>query len=149
MNARRVSVLPTLAVVLAAGTLLAAAGALQAIRERRFAPAVGAEAALYLTSGATVSRLTRGYNALAADLYWIRAVQHYSIFDLEIGFRYRAGCVTFQIHKRKSAGVPKLVAEVATVFEAFADDASHRGSFVRRKPRTWELKGLLALGTFE
>lgn len=85
MNARRVSVLPTLAVVLAAGTLLAAAGALQAIRERRFAPAVGAEAALYLTSGATVSRLTRGYNALAADLYWIRAIQHYGRNKVKVG----------------------------------------------------------------
>ena len=85
MNARRVSVLPTLAVVLAAGTLLAAAGALQAIRERRFAPAVGAEAALYLTSGATVSRLTRGYNALAADLYWIRAIQHYGRNKVRVG----------------------------------------------------------------
>ncbi len=67
----------TLAAVLAAGSLLAGAGALQALRERRFPPSEAAEDALYLTSGAAVSRLTRGYNALAADLYWIRAIQHY------------------------------------------------------------------------
>ena len=67
----------TLVAILTAGSLLAAAGALQSLRERRFPPAESAEDALYLTNAAAISRLTRGYNALAADLYWIRAIQHY------------------------------------------------------------------------
>jgi hypothetical protein len=32
---------------------------------------------LYLRSPAAVSRIALGYDALAADLYWIRAIQHY------------------------------------------------------------------------
>lgn len=96
MNTRRLSVPRTLALVLAAGTLLATAGALQAIRERRFAPAVDAEEALYLTSGATVRRLTRGYNALAADLYWIRAIQHYGRNKVRVGEAVPAGASATQ-----------------------------------------------------
>ncbi len=71
------SALTDAVVVLTAAMLLASAAALQAVRERRFPPAADAEETLYLTSGATVGRLTMGYNALAADLYWIRAIQHY------------------------------------------------------------------------
>jgi hypothetical protein len=67
----------TLAAGATAAALLSAAGALQALRERRFPPPEETVDALYLTSGAAVGRLTRGYNALAADLYWIRAIQHY------------------------------------------------------------------------
>ncbi len=32
---------------------------------------------LYLRSPDAAQRLTLGYDALAADLYWIRAIQHY------------------------------------------------------------------------
>jgi tetratricopeptide (TPR) repeat protein len=43
-------------------------------RYRRFEPSSGM---LYVTSPAMLSRLVLGYDALAADVYWIRAVQHY------------------------------------------------------------------------
>jgi hypothetical protein len=81
----RAQAVSTLAAVLAAGALLAVAGGLQALRERRFPPPESAEEALYLTSGAAVSRLTRGYNTLAADLYWIRAIQHYGRHKIRAG----------------------------------------------------------------
>jgi hypothetical protein len=43
-------------------------------RYRRFEPASGM---LYVTSPALLARLTLAFDAIAADLYWIRAVQHY------------------------------------------------------------------------
>jgi hypothetical protein len=67
----------TPAVVVLVVGLLAAAGAVARAREERYpAPAVS-EDTLYLTSGETLRRLTVGYNALAADLYWIRTLQYF------------------------------------------------------------------------
>jgi tetratricopeptide (TPR) repeat protein len=57
--------------------LLAGAAVVQATRERAF-PLPGVDdTSLYLTSGAAVRRLTVSWNALAADLYWIRTLQYY------------------------------------------------------------------------
>jgi hypothetical protein len=51
---------------------------LQAIRERWYQPSADAEqTTLYLTSGVTIRRLAGAYAPLAADLYWIRAIQYY------------------------------------------------------------------------
>ncbi len=57
--------------------LFASAGTLQAVRARRYPAPPVTEESLYVTSVRTVERLTIGYSALAADLYWIRAIQHY------------------------------------------------------------------------
>jgi hypothetical protein len=57
--------------------LLAGAVDVQAVRERAYPPADTTEAALYLRSGTAVRRLTIAYHALAADVYWIRAIQYY------------------------------------------------------------------------
>jgi tetratricopeptide (TPR) repeat protein len=66
-----------LAGAIVAVMLIGAAASLQAVREDRYpSPAVTAES-LYLTSGKTARRLSVGYTALAADLYWIRAIQYY------------------------------------------------------------------------
>ena len=52
--------------------------ALQHVRDASFPPpAIENDAALYLTSGQSVRRLSVAYQALAADVYWIRAIQHY------------------------------------------------------------------------
>jgi len=59
-----------------AGACIAAAGWLQQVREQ-FPPPPLAETELYVTSGSFVKRLTTGYNTLAADLYWIRAIQYF------------------------------------------------------------------------
>jgi hypothetical protein len=57
---------------------MAAAIALQVGRDRTYAGAAReTERLLYVRSGAAVSRLTLDFDALAADLYWIRAIQHY------------------------------------------------------------------------
>jgi hypothetical protein len=57
--------------------LLAGAVWVQAARERAYPPPEEDEAALYVTSPAAVRRLSIAYTALAADLYWIRAIQYY------------------------------------------------------------------------
>jgi len=63
--------------VAAAVLLLAAAVQLQAARERRFPQSESDLDAVYVTSGSAVRRLTGAYNALGADVYWIRTIQHF------------------------------------------------------------------------
>jgi tetratricopeptide (TPR) repeat protein len=65
-----------LAGLLAPGLIVSAAG-LQYVREQRYPLSAASGSSLLVTSGPAVRRLTTGYRALAADLYWIRAVQHY------------------------------------------------------------------------
>jgi tetratricopeptide (TPR) repeat protein len=57
--------------------LLAAAVQLQAARERAYPPVDVTEDSLALSSASAVRRLTGAYNALFADIYWIRAIQYY------------------------------------------------------------------------
>ena len=59
-------------IALAAGTV-----ALQAARDRAYAPVADESRLLYLQSGEVAGRLALEYDALAADIYWIRAVLHY------------------------------------------------------------------------
>lgn len=64
--------------IVAAIACLAGAIALQIARDRVFPRDVAAtQAFLYVRSPAAIKRLTLGFDALAADLYWIRAIQHY------------------------------------------------------------------------
>src|SRR5436190_17566013 len=65
-----------MAVVLIAG-LMTAAVRLQRIRDERYPPPETTEETLYLTSGGALQRLSLGYRSLAADVYWIRAIQHF------------------------------------------------------------------------
>lgn len=60
-----------------AGALLAGAIEVQAAREREYPTPPVEEDAVYITSGSALRRLSGAYNALAADLYWIRAIQYY------------------------------------------------------------------------
>jgi tetratricopeptide (TPR) repeat protein len=51
---------------------------LQVARDRRYAAQEReTERILYVRSGAAVQRLALEFDALAADVYWIRAIQHY------------------------------------------------------------------------
>jgi hypothetical protein len=62
-----------LIVVLGAGVV-----GLQAVHERRGGPPAGATGnLLYVRSPEAMQRLALSYDALLADLYWIRAVQHF------------------------------------------------------------------------
>ncbi len=58
------------------GGLAAAASTLYA-RDARYAPAIAPERMLYLNSGQVAGRVMLTFDALAADVYWIRAIQHY------------------------------------------------------------------------
>src|SRR5437867_3306488 len=60
-----------------AGALLAGAMQVQAARERVYPTLEVEEDAVYITSGSALRRLTGAYNALAADVYWVRAIQYY------------------------------------------------------------------------
>lgn len=68
---------PIATVLASVAVLMAAAVELQVARERAYPAAALGEDSLYITSGAAMRRMTAGYNALAADLYWIRAIQYF------------------------------------------------------------------------
>jgi hypothetical protein len=69
-----VSPLVALAAVVALGT----ASGLQAARDAAFPRAAGVSPdLLYVRSPETMKRLALGFDALVADVYWIRAIQHY------------------------------------------------------------------------
>ena len=50
---------------------------LQTVRDTRHPASPIPEESLYITSGRTLKLMTAGFNALAADLYWIRTIQYY------------------------------------------------------------------------
>jgi hypothetical protein len=64
------------ALVLVSGLMAGAAG-IQNVREQRYPQPVVGERALLISSGQALRLMTTGYRALAADVYWIRAIQHY------------------------------------------------------------------------
>jgi hypothetical protein len=70
----RWAVLATIAIV---ATLLAAAAGLQIVREGLPVGRRQAERYLYVPSDVAMKRLTVAFQALVADIYWIRAIQHY------------------------------------------------------------------------
>jgi hypothetical protein len=66
-----------LAGAIVAAVLVGAAASLQAVREVQYPEPPPTKESLYLTSGTAARRLSIGYSTLAADLYWIRAIQYY------------------------------------------------------------------------
>jgi hypothetical protein len=64
--------------VAAIGLLVSAAVVLQLVRERTYpdGPAV-VDQVLYIDSGQVIEKVALSYKAVLADLYWIRALQHY------------------------------------------------------------------------
>jgi hypothetical protein len=67
-------------------TLLGAAIGVQVVRDARFPFAArAAERILYVPSPAVMERLMLSFDALAADVYWIRAIQHYGGDRLSTG----------------------------------------------------------------
>ncbi|HZP47274.1 MAG TPA: hypothetical protein VFB07_01985 [Vicinamibacterales bacterium] len=63
--------------IVAAVVLLAAAARLQAGHDRMFPAIEQLEEPIYISSPTALRRLTVGFSGLAADLYWIRAIQYY------------------------------------------------------------------------
>lgn len=74
----------SIGVVALVAVLMAGAAGLQSLREARYPRPIVNSESLYLTSGRALKRLTTGYNAVAADLYWIRAIQYYGDVRLRI-----------------------------------------------------------------
>jgi len=75
----------TVALVLALVVLASAAVTLQIARDRIQLPSSDAARYLYVESGSTMRYLTVAYQALAADVYWIRTIQHYGGDRLSAG----------------------------------------------------------------
>jgi hypothetical protein len=69
--------LRTAGAVVTVGLLIGGAALLQSMRDTSTPTAIASEDSLYIRSGTALRRLTVGYSALAADLYWIRAIQYY------------------------------------------------------------------------
>src|SRR3954466_15886827 len=67
----------TVGSALLAAVLVGAAAYVAQARERRYPLREVSDDTLYVSSTSTARRLSFGFNALAADLYWIRAIQYY------------------------------------------------------------------------
>ena len=67
----------TAGVAVLALALLAGAVQVQAAREHAYPKPEILDDSVYITSGSAVRRLTGPFNALAADVYWIRTIQYY------------------------------------------------------------------------
>jgi hypothetical protein len=65
------------AAAVAASLCLAGAVVLHAAQDRWAPPAVDRPELLYVRSPAVMKRAALGYDAIAADVYWIRALQHF------------------------------------------------------------------------
>jgi tetratricopeptide (TPR) repeat protein len=65
--------------------LMASVVWMQIVRERRFPESEPAQQILYVSSPAVMTRLALSYDAMVADLYWIRAIQYYGGMRLSPG----------------------------------------------------------------
>jgi len=72
-------------VALVAAVLLGGAVQIQAAREARYSPREENPQILYVRSGSVLRRLAGAYAPLAADVYWIRAIQYYGGHKLRQG----------------------------------------------------------------
>ena len=66
-----------LALLTAAAVLWGAALALQAVREAQHSLPPASDDVLYVRGGAGIARAALGFDAILADVYWIRAIQHF------------------------------------------------------------------------
>ena len=75
----------TAGIIVVASLLVAGAASVQALREERYPPPpIEEDDSLYVQSGSAARRLAGAYAAVAADLYWIRAIQHYGATKLRL-----------------------------------------------------------------
>src|SRR3954465_13174761 len=88
------SAVRTVLLVVLVAVLMGGAASVQAVREARFPAPPADEDALYVTSGKPVQRMSVGYSALAADLYWIRAIQYYGGVKLRLQGKQAPGAGT-------------------------------------------------------
>ena len=86
----------------ALAVMLGLATAVQVVRDRTFAHEKADERLLYLRSGTVVQKAALSYDAMLADLYWIRALQHYGRERLKPGGdrRYDLLYPLLELHRR-------------------------------------------------
>jgi hypothetical protein len=72
-------------VIVVAAALLAGVVQIEAAREARYPPDESNPEVLYVRSGTLLRRLAGAYAPLAADVYWIRAIQYYGGHKLRQG----------------------------------------------------------------
>jgi len=65
------------AAIAGALVMLVAVVQLQGDRERRYPPEENNPDSVYISSGNAIRRLTGAYTAVAADVYWVRAIQYF------------------------------------------------------------------------
>lgn len=63
---------------------IGSAAGVQAYREAQYPSWQVSDDRLYITSGTALRRLTMGFHPLAADLYWVRAIQYYGSTKLRL-----------------------------------------------------------------
>ena len=63
--------------IAAVAVLIAVTIGVQVVRDRRYAAGVTQSGLLYVRSGPALQRLALSFDGLLADVYWIRAIQHY------------------------------------------------------------------------
>jgi hypothetical protein len=57
------------------------------VRDRVYAASRAETQLLYIPSGAVLDRMALSFDAIRADVYWIRALQHYGGVKRSIGCR--------------------------------------------------------------
>lgn len=67
----------TAALLVASAAALGASAAILHARDSRFPRGGSPERLMYLRSGRAADRLALSFDAIASDVYWIRAIQHY------------------------------------------------------------------------
>jgi hypothetical protein len=100
------------AALLALALLAAMSVTAQVERDRRFGTDRPAEQILYVQSPTVMKRLALSHDGLAADIYWIRALQHFgrsrkmveppSASAFELQFPLLSGAMTFPMRLRQS-----------------------------------------------
>jgi hypothetical protein len=100
--------LSTVGIVALVAALLAASAAVAAVRERLYPPVEIDDESFYVTSGTAARRLALGYNTLAADLYWIRAIQYYGGIKRKLGATESTGAVVDPEHREYGRLYPLL-----------------------------------------
>lgn len=71
--------------VVAVAALLAISVGVQAVRDRLVPSTAAEEPVLYLRSGEALARLALSFDALLADVYWIRTIQYYGGLKRQVG----------------------------------------------------------------
>ncbi len=74
---RAISAAATGGALVLAAVLLAAAIALEVARDREYGEPWAATGVMYVRSGPAMAKIALSYRSVLADVYWIRAIQHY------------------------------------------------------------------------